>query len=95
MDINQRIDQVELTLVDLLQKSDQVEEYIRQVIKLATSIENKTDIAGQAMIKLLEEEIYQPDISAKINDLSRQFVDLIQNQQHLLTLLQTPLGKSA
>lgn len=95
MDINQRVDQVESTLVDLLQKSDLVSESIRQILNLTVSIENKTDIAAQALVSLLDKEMYQPEIAGQIDGMARLFVELMQNQQTLIGLLQTRFGEAS
>lgn len=86
MDTNQRIDQLELTLVDVLQKSDLVADYIRQILDLTVSLENKTEQAGQALVYLLNS---RTDMSASSNNIAQQFADIMQTQQELIELLRT------
>jgi hypothetical protein len=95
MDINQRVDQVESTLVDGLQKLDRVAEHIRQILTLTVSLDRKTEIAAQAMVSLLDKEMYQPEVAAQMDGLARQFVDLMQNQQALISLLQARFDEAS
>lgn len=95
MDINQRVDQVESTLVDGLQKLDRVAEHIRQILTLTVSLDRKTEIAAQAMVSLLDKEMYQHEVAAQMDGLARQFVDLMQNQQALISLLQARFDEAS
>lgn len=70
------------------QHSYQVAARTRQILTLTTSLGNGTKVAAQALINLLDREKYQPEAAARIDDIDRQFVDLMKNQQAIIRLLQ-------